>query len=489
MPHLLVVDDELTMQYTLEKHLSSAELQVSACGSARDALRLLRRQAPDVVIMDVCLPDLSGLEVYDCIRTEMPRLPVIFVTAYGTTETAIEAMKRGAFDYLTKPVDMERLRGTVARALEVAQLSRSSDAMPSPPIIDAAADEMIGQSQVMQEVYKSIGRVASQDVSVLILGESGTGKELVARAICRYSSRSQKPFVAINCAALPDSLLESELFGYEKGAFTGAEQRRIGKFEFAQGGTVFLDEIGDMSSATQAKVLRLIQEQSFERIGGTQTVETDVRVICASNKSLTEMVADGTFRQDLFYRINGFTISLPPLRNRLGDIQVLANHFVQRFNLEMDKSVRGIAPDVLDWMQLHRWPGNVRELQSTIKYAMIKAVGDVLTMECLPHSATPPEPSAAAGTAQEFQVLAKLARELLISSPGSAFRRYSDVVDRVLIHESLRYARGNQLQAAAVLGISRTTLRSKLRSLGLSVEKQLSAGNGEEDPIRLDGLL
>lgn len=477
MPHLLVVDSEPSVQSSLEKSLRSPTLHVSACGTVSDALRLARQSAPDVIILDVGLPHVSGLETYDSIRAELPRLPVILMTGCATTDTAIEAMKRGAFDYLTKPVDLDRLRGAVSRALEVTELSRArGPELHGDGMLGAEAeDTMIGQSQAMQEVYKSIGRVASQDVSVLVLGESGTGKELVARAICRYSNRSQKPFVAINCAAIPDTLLESELFGHEKGAFTGADDRRAGKFEQAHGGTVFLDEIGDMSSTTQAKVLRLIQEQRFERVGGTQTVQTDVRVIAASNKSLPDMVAEGTFRQDLYYRINGFTILLPPLRQRHGDVQLLTNYFIQRLNREMGKTVRAIAPEALHWLQLHSWPGNVRELQSTIKYALIKAMGDVVTLSCLPPNVAALDvPASGAALPADYPLLGNLARDLLQSSPGTAYRRFTSVVDSVVVREALSQARGNQLHAAALLGISRTTLRAKLRSLGLSVEKQLS---------------
>jgi len=484
MPQLLVVDDDPGVQYALGACWQTPELEISRCGSVREALHLVPRRSFDVVILDVGVAGGSALDAFDQISEQMPRLPVILVSALAKTETAIEAMQRGAFEYLVKPVDSDRLRTVVARAIEVTRLSRSTDTQvdATPNDGDGAADTMIGQSPPMQEVYKSIGRVASQDVAVLIEGESGTGKELVARAIGRYSSRLQKPFVAINCAAIPETLLESQLFGYEKGAFTGADQRRIGKFEYANGGTVFLDEIGDMSSATQAKVLRLIQEQRFERIGGTETVQTDVRVIAATNKSLIEMVGERTFRQDLYYRINGFAIELPPLRKRHGDIPLLARHFIQRFNREMGKTVQAVAPDAMQWLETHPWPGNVRELQSTIKYAMIKAAGDVLTLGCFPlNSPSPKLPDTGLVRENgEFPVLADLARRLFHSSPGNVYRQLVSDVDKVVLDEALRYANGNQLHAAALLGISRTTLRAKLRSLGLSVEKQLSTERGSK---------
>jgi DNA-binding NtrC family response regulator len=478
MPHLLMVDNEGDVLSHLEGCLGSPELTISKCHTAKEAVRAVGEHAPDVVLMDVSLPDLSGLEAYNRMREKSPALPVIMMTAVAKTDTAIEAMKLGAFDYFVKPVDVPRLRSVVARALEVTRLSRAAgDSIGDlPPAGEVAADSMVGQSAAMQEVYKSIGQVASQDVAVLIVGESGTGKELAARAVWRHSRRADKPFVAINCAAIPEALLESELFGYEKAAFTGAQGRRLGKFEHANGGTVLLDEIADMSTATQAKVLRLIQEQRFERVGGSETVQTDVRVIAATNRNLRDMVAAGTFRQDLYYRVNGFTINLPPLRQRRGDIPLLTNFFIQRFNHEMQLNIRAVASDVTHWLELNSWPGNVRELQSAIRYAMIKAVGDVLTMGCFPPGSLVSENAGddPANKHESFPGLERLARDLLRHNPGSVYRRLSNAVDRIAIHEALRYAKGNQLQAAAMLGISRTTLRAKLRNLGLSVEKQLS---------------
>ncbi len=375
-------------------------------------------------------------------------------------------------------MDLERLRGVVAKAIEVTQLNRLAPDRVQVTLPEGGWNDnsIVGQSPAMQEVYKAIGRVSSQEVTVLIVGESGTGKELVARAIGRHSNRADKPFVAINCAAIPETLLESELFGYEKGAFTGANERRAGKFEYANGGTVFLDEIADMSTATQAKVLRLIQEQRFERIGGTQTVQTDVRVIAATNKRLTQMVENGTFRQDLYYRVNGFTIELPTLRQRRGDIPLLTNYFIEWFNQEMGKDVRGVAPEAMQWLEKNAWPGNVRELQSTIKYAMINGVGNVLTMNCFPPAplVSDDSPSPTISAADGFPTLTNFARNLLRTNPGTVYRHLATAVDSVAIQEALRYAKGNQLHAAALLGISRTTLRAKLRSLGLSIEKQLS---------------
>jgi two-component system nitrogen regulation response regulator GlnG len=296
------------------------------------------------------------------------------MTAFSRTDTAIEAMSRGAFEYLLKPVDLNTLRQLIARALEVSRINQK------PAVVDIestteddASDLIIGDSIAMQDIYKTIGRVASQDVTVLILGESGTGKELVARALFHYSKRSKQPFLAVNCAALTESLLESELFGHEKGAFTGADQRRIGKFEQVNGGTIFLDEIGDMSPSTQAKALRLLQQQQFERVGGNTTIQTDVRIIAATNKDLEEMVAEGTFRQDLYYRLNGFSIHLPPLRERLGDVRALANYFARTISRDLGRYPPTIAEETTELLEKHNWPGNVRELHSAIRFAIVNS--------------------------------------------------------------------------------------------------------------------
>jgi two-component system nitrogen regulation response regulator GlnG len=477
MSKLLIVDDEPSVVFSIEKCLRPLAQTIQTANNGADAIRRVESERPDVVILDVCLPDMSGLQVYQAIRRFEPKLPVIIITAFATTETAIEAMKGGALEYLVKPVDFQQLRDVVGRAIEISQLNAAGNWPSRMPAGDASGDELVGQSPAMQQVYKAIGRVSSQDVTALILGESGTGKEMVAKAIWRHSNRADKPFVAINCAAIPETLLESELFGFEKGAFTGANERRVGKFEQADGGTIFLDEIGDMSPATQAKVLRVIQERSFERIGGTQSVSTDVRILAATNKNLVQMAAEGTFRQDLFYRINGFTISLPPLRERKGDIGVLANHFIQHLNHQLGKTVRGVSAEAMQWLEQHEWPGNVRELQNIIKHAMIKSVGDVLLLESFPTEMSLPLPASNAAPADardKFPRLAALARQLIEEVPGDVYRKLTSAVDSIVIDVALKHTKGNQLHAALLLGISRTTLRAKLRSLGFTVEKQLS---------------
>ncbi len=386
MAYLLVVDDEPNVVYSLQRGLQSDELQVLTASTAKQGLDLIQQQQVDVVILDVRLPDLSGLEAFERLRRLDPRLPVILITAYGTTETAIEAMKRGAFEYLLKPVDFHQLREVVRKAIELSRLRRILAVFEQTQLGDTEVDCIVGRCASMQEVYKAIGRVASQDLTVLILGESGTGKELVARAIYQHSRRSTAPFLAINCAAIPEMLLESELFGHERGAFTSADRRRLGKFEQADGGTIFLDEIGDMTSATQAKVLRLLQEQRFERLGDNETIQTDVRVLAATNQNLEALVAAGRFRKDLLYRLNGFAIHLPPLRARKEDLPLLVEHFVRLFNRKLGKHVEAVSPEALEILEAHDWPGNVRELQSAIRYALVHVSGEVLTPDCLPQN-------------------------------------------------------------------------------------------------------
>jgi DNA-binding NtrC family response regulator len=465
---LLVVDDEPNIAFSFEECLGSDRLRIISAGTARKGIAMIRAERPDVVILDVRLPDLSGLEAHEQIKEIDPRLPVIVITAHGKTETAIESMRRGAFDYLLKPVDVRQLRHVVGKALEVSRLNRVP-AVVSEDEADGQAEPILGRSAAMQEVYKAIGRVAPQDVPVLILGESGTGKELVARALWHYSRRAERPFLAINCAALPEALLESELFGHEKGAFTGADARRIGKFEQVNGGTIFLDEIGDMAPATQAKALRLLQDQSFERLGGTQTVTTDVRVIAATNKDLEAMIGAGEFRGDLFYRLNGFVIRLPPLRERTDDIPLLAGHFLRVFSQELGKPTRSFAPEALALLGRHPWPGNVRELRSAIRFALLQTTGDVVTPDNLPSSCRAPGPhlAPAIAPAPAGGDLLGLVHDLLDTGENDLYERILAQVDRLVLAEVLAHCGGNQQKAAERLGISRTTLRAKLRALGL----------------------
>jgi two-component system nitrogen regulation response regulator GlnG len=475
MSTLLIIDDEPNVCYSLEKVLRSAKLAVRTAATAAEGLQAVRAELPDAVLLDLRLPDMPGLEAYQLIRQIDARLPVIVITAHGTTETAIEAMKLGAFEYLLKPLDLAQLREVVTRAVHLSRLSRTPAVYDESPQPLGEGDQLVGTSPAMQELYKSIGRIAPQDVTVLIQGESGTGKELVARAIYQHSRRSKAPFLAINCAAIPEPLLESELFGHERGAFTGADRRRIGKFEQADNGTLFMDEVGDMAPATQAKLLRLLQEGEFERVGGNTTIRTNIRVIAATNQDLESLAATGRFRQDLFYRLNVLSINIPPLRDHIDDLPLLVRYFLGRMNRELDRHVQDVSPEAMQLLRQHTWPGNVRELQSAVKYALIHAAGDTLTPECLPQhvreAALAGSASAAAGGACD---VARLVRDLLKDRSGDIYYLVQAAVDRTVLAAVLEHVKGNQVEAAEILGISRNTLRSKLRSLGLVVEKQVS---------------
>jgi nitrogen regulation protein NR(I) len=470
MPRLLIIDDEPNVLFSLEAALEADDLQIVTARTAKQGIEAVRANPFDLVITDVRLPDLSGLEAFAQIHQLDPKLPVIVITAFGSTETAIEAMKRGAFEYLLKPVDLHRLRDVVKKAIELRRFATVPARLMSDVPEDASADRIIGDSLVMQEVYKAIGRVAGTDSTVLIVGESGTGKELIARAIYQHSSRSDRPFLAMNCAAIPEALLESELFGYERGAFTGAERQHIGKFEQANGGTLFLDEIGDMSLSTQAKVLRLLQEQQFERLAGHETISTDVRLIAATNQDLELLVQQGRFRQDLMYRMNGFLIRLPSLRERKGDVPLLADYFLKTINHRLGKDVRVFSLEAMRRLEIHRWPGNVRELQSAVRYALLQTVGDVITPDSLPNSLRDSQSQVLTPTKRQFEV-SKFTEDLLQNGSSEIYRKVIQGVDRVLLECVLEFVRGNQVHASEILGISRTTLRSKMEQLGIGMAR------------------
>jgi two-component system nitrogen regulation response regulator GlnG len=492
MSKLLVIDDEESVRYSFRRVFESEGVQVLTAGTAAEGLEQVSEQRPDVVVLDLQLPDRSGLEVFQEIKALDPRRPVIFITAHGTTETAIEAMKGGAFDYLVKPVDLDRLRQLVERAFEAARLMHVPAMLPA----EEVGDRIVGHSPVMQEMSKAIGRIAPQDVNVLILGESGTGKELVARALYQHSRRADRPFLVINCAAIPETLLESELFGHEQGAFTGAARRRIGKFEQCDGGTLFLDEIGDMAPGLQAKILRVLQEQSFERLGSNETLQTRVRVLAATNRNLDKLVAEGRFRQDLYYRLKVVTIQLPPLRDRLDDVAELAHYFLFRFDRELALDLRGFAPQALEILQQHDWPGNVRELQSEIKQAMLNASGHIILPKFLSATLRPSEgpacraelESVAPSTAPTSATLAvttdtalpgdsptinldHLIDTLLKKGEKDLHAKVVEAAERILFARVLRHTHGHQAQASELLGLNRSTLRIKLRAVGLAVDK------------------
>jgi two-component system nitrogen regulation response regulator GlnG len=405
---------------------------------------------------------------------------VIFITSLSSSETAIKAMTLGAFDYLVKPLDLARIRDLVRQGLEIRRLMSIPVEMPgaktnSHDSVARRSDTLVGNSRQMQEVYKAIGRVAPQDVTVLIRGESGTGKELVARALYQHSPRVKGQFLAVNCAAIPDALLESELFGHEKGSFTGADQRRIGKFEQCSGGTLFLDEIGDMSPLVQSKVLRVLQSQQFERVGGNQTISTDVRVIAATNRDLEKMVEEGEFRSDLYYRLSGFTIQLAPLRERPEDLAPLLENYLEIFSKELSKDVHGFSPEAMEVLLDYFWPGNVRELQNVLKQTLLRSVGQVVIPDFIPERIRSPEATASDGIAGEAggTDLRQFVDERLEAESTNLYAEALEFMERYVVTRVLRVCDGNQSKAARMLGITRGCLRSKVRALKVSIDTRV----------------
>src|SRR5437588_3332975 len=377
MANLLLIDDHPGLLPDQVGHGFPAPAhRVEIAHTGAEGVQRVADVRPDVILLDLRLPDQSGLDVLRQLRQIDARIPVVLVTVVRSADSAIEAMRQGAYDYLLKPLDLQKLDRVIGEALKVARLMREpAVVVGTTPDDDQPGEAVVGSCPAMQEVYKAIGRVADQAFPVLITGESGTGKELVARAIYQHGPRAKAPFLALNCAAIPETLLESELFGHEKGAFTGADRRRIGKFEQCHGGTIFLDEIGDMPLALQAKMLRLLQEQAFERVGGNETVRTDVRLIAATHRDLTAWSAEGRFRPDLYYRLGVFTIHLPPLRERGDDLPMLVQHYLRRGSRELGRDVREVAPEALERLRNGSWPGNIRELQSVLKQALLQASG------------------------------------------------------------------------------------------------------------------
>jgi two-component system nitrogen regulation response regulator GlnG len=480
MAHLLLIDDDSALiPEQVRQAFPAPRYRVEVAATGAEGLVRVRAEPPDVILLDLRLPDQSGLEVYQQVRQIDARIPVIFVTLAKGADAAIEAMKQGAYDYLFKPLDLHQLRRVVGEALDVARRMREPAVLPEAapdPDVDGI---LVGACPAMQEVYKAVGRVAAQGVPVLITGESGTGKELVARAIYQHGPRAQAPFLALNCAAIPEQLLESELFGHEKGAFTGADRRRIGKFEQVSGGTLFLDEVGDMPLALQAKVLRLLQEQVFERVGGNETIRTDVRLIAATNRDLAAWSAEGKFRPDLYYRLGVFTIHLPPLRERGGDLPLLVRHFLRRFSKELGREVQEVAPNALERLCGHSWPGNIRELQSVLKQALLQASGPVLLPAFLPGLAGEPGETAAASRPGEDLGFAAYIGQRLGPDARDLYAEVHRQLDRVLLPRVMEYTNGNQHQAARLLGIARQTLRLKLRDLGLHVTHSLETDEAD----------
>jgi len=484
MPSLLVVDDDRSALHMFRSAFAGTDVEVLTATSAGEGIEITTRSHPDAVVLDIVLPDDSGLRLFSRIQGFDDKIPIIFVTASGTSDTAIEAMKLGAFDYLLKPLDFTRIRDLVNRALEIHRFANVPVRMvPWAKSGPANSDAIVGSCAQMQDVYKAIGRVASQHVNVLIRGESGTGKELVARAIYQHSPRAAKRFLAVNCAAIPETLLESELFGHEKGSFTGADARRIGKFEQCNGGTLFLDEVGDMTPLMQSKVLRVLQEQRFERVGGHDTIETDVLIIAATNRDLEQMVAEGTFRPDLYYRLNTFTIRVPALRERNTDIVLLLEHFLVKYSRELGKSVNDISSEALDLLIRYPWPGNVRELQSVVKQAILQSTGSVLLPEFLPSKIRHHVRVAASGGGPAAEptgtALEGFVDEQLRAGADDLYAQTLAFMERTLLARVLRHSNGNQSRAAKILGITRGSLRNKIRQLRITINP---AVNVEDEP-------
>jgi nitrogen regulation protein NR(I) len=470
---ILIVDDDPQLRQSFARLLSQEGHTVRTAHSGEAAMGMVADQRFDLIIMDVCLPGMSGLETFSSLREVEPKLPVIIMTAFGTTETAIEATKKGAFDYVLKPFDVPEVLALIAQAIEAGRVMRSRVEMDGIPE-SAAAEVIIGRSKAMQEVYKAIGRVAPTDATVLVRGESGTGKELVSRAIYQHSLRADKPFLVINCVAIPEMLLESELFGYEKGAFTGAVSRRVGRIEQANGGTVFLDEIGDMPFSIQAKILRLLQEKSIERLGGRDPIPVDVRIIAATNRDLESAMTDGRFRGDLYYRLKVVTLSLPPLRERSEDIPLLADYFLGRFSREMEVENPGITAVSKDMLTGYPWPGNVRELANSIQKALIFSRGCPIAPEDIAHAIGGEVPATGAGgagwEAPDEAVRQWIRKTLAAEGAQNAFEPFMDQFASILISEALSLTGGNRSRAAKLLGLSRPTLLSKIEKYRLRIE-------------------
>ncbi|MGE3258980.1 MAG: sigma-54-dependent transcriptional regulator [Geobacter sp.] len=475
---ILVADDEESMRWVLSKALRKKGYSVDLAADGNEALRQVREQSYDLAIVDIKMPGMSGLDFLDKAREVRSDLLVVVMTAEASMKNAVEAMKRGAYDYITKPFDLEVVDAIIEK------VSRARDVTNQVSLLKQELKDryqveknIVGNSPAMREVYKTIGKVAVSDVTVLIQGESGTGKELIARAIHFNSSRLGKPFVAINCAAIPKDLLESELFGSERGAFTGATERKTGKFEQANHGTIFLDEIGDMPLDLQAKILRVLQEQEITRIGGSQNLQVDVRVVAATNQELLEKVRNREFREDLFYRLNVVPIHLVPLRERREDIQPLVEYFLARASAELETQPKQCSSEAMELLCNHSWPGNVRELENTIKRAVILSNDPLLTPDDFGGLFDRQETIHA--VPQEQQSLEAIVEAKLRSSmngiekldKGDIYDRVLEQVERPLIRFTLEKTRGNQVRAADILGINRNTLRKKISELGIQLKK------------------
>lgn len=455
MSNILIIEDKLSFQKLLQEVLTKSGFIVECASDGEKGEELIEEKDFDLIIADYKLPKKNGLELLKITKEKEPNTPFIIITAYGTIELAVEAMKRGAEDFLLKPIDPDHLLLIVKKTLEKQKILKENILLKSESKIYFPLPEIIGSSPVMKKVSEDVNKVAPTDATVLLLGESGTGKELFARAIHSLSKRSKGPFVAINCAAIPETLIENELFGHEKGSYTGAISRQLGKFELAQGGTIFLDEIGELSKDVQGKVLRVLQEKTIERIGGTSTIKVDVRILCASNQDLKRAVEEGRFREDLFYRINIFPITIPPLRNRTSDIPLLVEHFLSKYSKEFGKKKPRVHPEAMKKMLTYHWPGNVRELENTIERAVILSMSDTIMPEDI-----------FIGESKEYKY-----------SPLDIFNLPDDLqeatqiilkeVETYKIEKALLETEKNIEEAAKKLNISTKTLREKIKKYGI----------------------
>ncbi len=486
---LLIIDDEVDVHYSFERLLAEKPLTVSAAANGADGIAQLKKEKPDLVFLDIRMGEENGMEVLKKIRAVSPKQIVVMMTAYGTSQTAIEAMKSGAYDYVLKPFEIPALMQLIDKALEAASAMSEKVAVPGSPSEEDVASGIIGKAPEMQKVYKLIGQVAPSDATILIRGESGTGKELVARAIYSNSHRSDGIYIAINCAAIPDNLLESELFGHEKGSFTGAVSQRIGKFEQCHKGTLFLDEIGEMPIQTQSKLLRVLQEGEFTRIGSNETIKTDVRIIAATNRDLWDAVQNKEFREDLYYRLNVVNLELPPLRDRIADMESLVKFFISKNRVRTKNSPKKISDEALAALKKYRWPGNVRELENCVQRAMVLCSGETILPADLPAevlqnfkssagTANPDAPSSANHPAPTKQGHSSAAPEhsghidqaldiLFENAKTSRSLKLLPYVEREFIVRALKETGGNQVKASQILGITRATLRKRVERFGI----------------------
>jgi DNA-binding NtrC family response regulator len=464
MPKILIIEDDDSVATALRDLLKAEGFSVDMATDPVEGLADARAKAYDLVVSDLQMPGLSGLEVVEQLQSVKPHLPVILITAYHTTEAAIRAIKLGAFDYVLKPIDPSDFLRLLKRALESTRvLAKPLDMGESSSVREA----IIGKSKVMQTVYKEIGRVAAMPVTVLVQGETGTGKELVARAIHQHSDRAVQPFVTVNCAAIPENLLESELFGHEAGAFTGAKNRHIGRFEQANSGTIFLDEIGDMSASTQVKLLRVLQEKTISRVGGKETISVDVRIIAATHRNLEEAIEAREFRLDLFHRLNVAVIYLPPLTQRREDIPDLVAYFLNRYSVEFNLERPSLAADAVDFLQQQSWPGNVRELENIVRKALIASRGYPINLEHIRTALTRPTPPRPAGDQRIADLVAELLTGAQLGETGNVSEVVTEAVEREVYGQAIRLANGDQTKAARWLGVSRPTMRDKLTRYNL----------------------